>query len=88
MTGGLGFARMGQDSLKKNRDMLNPRHRMKDNPYSPYKGITYEVVAKNHEELKAWKLLKEKSNKRRHSIIYLIVALFVCLGIFLAILMQ
>jgi hypothetical protein len=73
MTGGVGFTKMGQESYKHNRELLNQRHLMKENPFSPFNKIPYEKAAENFEEIKKWKLQKEKGEKKKRLIIYAII---------------
>lgn len=83
MTGGLGFSRTGQNSVKQNKDLKNSRSRMKDNPYGATKKFNRQSTLLNYEKLKVWMNDKRENEKKTRRIIYLV--LFTILFLFLII---
>ena len=85
MTGGIGFSRQGQDSFRKNRELLKKRGSMKDNPYSAT-NKTNRLDAANYEELIDYKRTKSKKEFKRTIVIWALIFLTVFLSILILIL--
>lgn len=81
MTGGLGFSRTAQNSVKQNKDLKNSRSRMKDNPYAATNKINRQHTLLNYYKLKAWMNDKTENEKKTRRIIFLL--LFTTLLLFL-----
>ncbi len=70
MTGGIGFSRDGKNTLKRNRDILNPRKRNAQNPYWGKQKIS-KNLASNFSELINWKRHRVSIIKKRSVFIFI-----------------
>lgn len=78
MTGGVGFSRDGNNTLKRNRDILNPRKRNAQNPYWANNKVTRKVAG-NFSELVRWKTHRVLLIKKRRVVIFAMVGIIVIL---------
>ncbi|MFP4090463.1 MAG: hypothetical protein ACLFUB_19230 [Cyclobacteriaceae bacterium] len=73
---GYGFAKLGQESLKRNRELKNQRKSMGDNPYAANKTERQEKES-HYTELKQWRNAKDKKEKRVKRIVYAIMIVII-----------
>lgn len=82
MTGGVGFAGQGRDSYRQNRQLMNQRASMKDNPYSSVNNAE-RIEVSNYDELITWKRRKLRRDRKRAVIIVVTLVSAVLLAAFL-----
>jgi hypothetical protein len=86
MTGGIGFTRQGESSIRNNRNILSNRSKMKDNPYAATEVKTVDNNAEHLETLKQYQTaqkVKEDKNNRKVFFILLGILLMLLIYIFI-----
>lgn len=81
MTGGLGFTKQGQNAYRSNRELLNPRKRMKENPYASAGADQEKECALSYDELKQWRERKDKRENRWRTFIFIAVLMLTILAV-------
>jgi hypothetical protein len=77
MTGGIGFTRDGNNSLKRNKAIRTPRKSNALNPYWGFKKSGKKLID-NYKELVLWKLKKKEFSKNKSILITALIVIIVC----------
>lgn len=80
MTGGIGFTRQGESSLRNNRNILSPRSKMKDNPYAATDVKAEENRGEHLEMLKQFQTdQKVKADKKNKKVLFMLLCILAVL---------